>query len=151
MKKFVSTLLAIIIVINLFLLPVYAEPELETPEEPDVIFELNNGVYNNVSFAITNTGYSEVDISYTGRSGYFFRVEITTYLQKKILGLFWTKVDIGEPNNEWFDASFVLSDIFIHNYQLSSKGTYRAVVEVRFIGTGGPDDVLTHKLEAIYS
>ena len=79
------------------------------------------------------------------------QVTVTTYIQKKTLGLFWTTVDIGTSNKKWVDTSTDIYGQFVHQFQLKSTGTYRAVIEVVFSGAGGSDDVIEDKIEKKYS
>ena len=69
---------------------------------------------------------------YTGLSGKTTKVVITTYIEKKTLGLFWSRVENGQPNNQWVDTSYT--------FQLSSTGTYRVTVTYKVYGSGGAAD-----------
>ena len=111
---------------------------------------LNNG--STISnFAISASGLSEVCVTYIGIKGTTTKVTVTTYIQKKTLGLFWTKVDIGTEDKQWVDTSTSLNGTFRHQFQLKSTGTYRAVIKIVFSGTGGSDDVIEDKIEKKYS
>ncbi len=120
-------------------------------EPPSVSPYLNNGSYASPSFSITSSGKAIVGIDYVGISGTTTKVTSTIYLQKKILGLFWTTVDIGTANDQWVDSSTNYKGNFYHSFQLESTGTYRAVFKVVFSGSGGPDDVIEDKIEKKYS
>ena len=74
----------------------------------------------------------------------------TVYIQKKFLGLFWTKVDIGTTDDEWVDSSTNVSGAFSHSVQLGSSGTYRAVFEIKMYGSGGATDTIEDKIEKKY-
>ena len=100
---------------------------------------------------ISSSGLSEVSVSYYGIKNVTTKVAVTTYIQKRTLGLFWTKVDIGTANNQWVDTSTELSGYFIHKTQLKSKGTYRVVIKIVFSGSGGSDDIIEQNLEKKYS
>lgn len=145
MKKLISTLLAIITLFSFITLPVYAS------ESSTVAPYLNNGDRYSFVFAISSTGLSEVNVTYSGISGVTQKVTVTTYLQKKTFGLFWTKVDIGTTNDEWVDTSTKITGTFTHQFKLSSTGTYRAVTKIVFSGNGGADDVIEDKIEKKYS
>ena len=61
-------------------------------------------LYNNTesasgSFTISSTGLSTINYKYYGISGITTKAVITTYIQKKSLGLFWTRVDIGATDD----------------------------------------------------
>lgn len=53
------------------------------------------------------------------------RVDVTAYVEKRSLLLFWNKVDIGQPNNEWTDTCYGLSGTAYFSAQLPASGTYR--------------------------
>lgn len=112
---------------------------------------MNNGLKATLSFTIISSGLSEVYVSYIGIKGTTTKVTVTSYIQKKTLGLFWTKVDIGTEDKQWVDTSTSLDGSFKHQFQLKSTGTYRAVIKVVFSGTGGADDVIEDKIEKKYS
>lgn len=101
-------------------------------------------------FIISDSGLAQVKVSYVGRIGYTTNVRSEIYLQKRVLGIFWKKVDIGVTDNVWVDASTEDAYAFSHVHQLQETGTYRAVFEVTFSGTGGADDVIEEKIEYIY-
>ena len=42
--------------------------------------------------------------------------EITTYVEKRTLGFFWTRVDIGQPNNQWYDVVYDYMYIGRHSF-----------------------------------
>lgn len=104
----------------------------------------------NLTFVINDSGLAGVRVSYTGIQGVTTLVRCEIYLQKKNLGLFWNKVDIGTSNNVWVDESNDFLDNFSHTHQLSSTGTYRAVFKVTFNGNGGSPDVIDEKIERKY-
>ena len=111
--------------------------------------------YSNVNsatldFVITDSGLAGVSVIYTGIQGVTTSVRCEIYIQKKNLGLFWNKVDIGITDNVWVDTSNKFHDNFSHTHQLSSTGTYRAVFKVTFNGTGGSPDVVEDKIERKY-
>ena len=54
------------------------------------------------------------------------RVDITIYVEKRNLLIFWDRIDIGQPNNEWVTICYGLSNDTSHSAQLTSTGTYRA-------------------------
>ena len=111
---------------------------------------LNNVDDCETSFAINASGVAEVVVHYTGNSSTFTEVTVETYIQKKTLGLFWTKVNIGESNNTWVDSSTGLSGTFVHTVQLEDTGNYRAVFQITFSGTGGADDVIEKTITCSY-
>lgn len=112
--------------------------------------------YNNTSgtstnFTITTAGKATITAVYNGHSGITTGATVTSYIEKRTLGIFWTKVDIGEPNNEWVDSSTAHYDVFGHEFWLEDKGTYRATVVYEISGTGGATDVIDYEQERTYS
>ena len=83
--------------------------------------------------SVSSSGLLSIDYHYLGTEGITAKVKITTYLEKKILGLFWSRVDIGKVDDEWVDIIYDLEYDFTRTYQLSSTGTYRG--NVTFIVT----------------
>ena len=53
------------------------------------------------------------------------RVDVTAYVEKRTLLLFWNKVDIGQPDDEWTDTCYGLSGTAYFSAQLPASGTYR--------------------------
>ena len=111
---------------------------------------LSHGVSAELVFGITDTGMAEVSVDYQGNATSFTSATIETYIQKRTLGLIWTKVDNGEVNKTWIDTSTARDDYFVHHLQLTDTGTYRAVFKLIFSGTGAEDDVITEKIEYVY-
>lgn len=110
--------------------------------------------YNNVGltqsiFCIDPDGLAHVSVSYDGYSGITTGATITIRLQKKVLGLFWSTVDIGEPDDMWIDHASGYLYHNSHSYQLTDKGTYRAEINYTIYGTAGPadevEDLMTYK------
>ena len=111
---------------------------------------LSHGIWADMLFGITDTGMAEVSVDYVANSTSFTNVTIETYIQKRTLGLIWTKVDNGEVNKTWIDTSTAEYGYFVHHLQLEDNGTYRTVFKITFSGTGAEDDVITEKVVAVY-
>lgn len=117
-----------------------------------------NGImpcYNNVhltdsSFMVDSNGVAYITVAYSGYTNITTGATITVELQKKFLGLFWTTVDIGMPDNMWVenvsDSNFYKS----YSYQLSKKGTYRAEIHYTIYGTAGAADEVEDFLTDTY-
>jgi len=112
---------------------------------------LNNTATTSTNFTITTAGKATVTANYNGYSGITTGATVTSYIEKRTLGLFWSKVDIGEPNNEWVDSSSAYVDFFAHEIYLEDKGTYRATVVYEISGTGGATDVIDFDKTVTYS
>jgi len=112
---------------------------------------LNNTSGTSTNFTITSAGKATVTATYDAYRSLFTNATITSYIEKRTLGLFWTKVNIDQPNNEWVDTSTDYIDAFVHEIYLDSKGTYRATVIYEISGTGGATDVIDYEQERTYS
>jgi len=91
---------------------------------------------------IAPDGNATVTSRYTGVSGSTEQVEVQTCIQKKVLGLFWVKAEIGQSGNTWSDASTDVCETFYHSVPLDSAGTYRAVAAFTFSGSIGRKDTV---------
>ena len=102
------------------------------------------------TFSITDDGIAHINIRYTGDSNHFSEARMTVQLQKRFLLVFWNTVDIGYANNEWTETSTELIDTFYNGFQLSNKGTYRAVMTLEIVGMDGSVDVIEDQIEYEY-
>ena len=140
MKKIIKRALASILVLCLSVVP-FCSVSASAATPQDEIMPL----YNNVSNATANLGISDsgkmtINYSYVGSSGITTKAVITTYIEKKILGLFWSRVDT--INNYKYTGS--------RTYQLSSSGTYRVTIKFKIYGTGGSADEIERQVKASY-
>ena len=142
MKKRLLSMFLVIVTLILLTLPAAAGGEA-TPF-------YNNTVKTPTNFGISSSGVATVSLSYTGIRGVTSGATITTYLEKKILGLFWTRVDLGNANDEWVDTSESYTYATSHSVQLEGKGTYRASVIYEVSGSGGATDVVPYEMEKVY-
>lgn len=111
--------------------------------------------YNNVhrvqsDVSVSSTGVMTIFNSFSGSTSVFSKAVITTYIEKRVLGIFWNKVDIGQANDEWVDTIYTNVYSGSHNIQLESKGTYRVIVEYVIYGSNGSPDVVTKEIEKSY-
>lgn len=109
---------------------------------PDITPRYNNTSSTYTTFNITNTGYATVSTYLYGISGMTSGATIVSYLERKFLGLFWIRVGIGQPNDEWKDSVIGSNSGYSHSTQLTDKGEYRAVITYTVNGTGGSSDVI---------
>ena len=153
-KKFVTYFLILCMCIIPFY-PVQASPIISN----DIIdISSSNEImplYNNVSSAnstmsINSNGKMTITYRYTGYSSTTTKAVITTYIQKRVLGLFWTKVDIGESDNQWVDTITNYKYSGSRTFQLSASGTYRVTIVYKIYGTGGSADTITSEIEDSY-
>ena len=66
----------------------------------------NNTVMVSSDASISESGLLTVINQFQGIRGKTTKGEITTYVEKKTFGFFWTRVDIGQPNNQWHDVIY---------------------------------------------
>lgn len=112
-------------------------------------------LFNNVlsvsnPVTISDSGILLVDNQYYGFEGTTTKAVITTYIEKKTLGLFWTRVDIGQTDNQWVDTVYGYENSVSHSIQLESTGTYRVVTVFVIYGTGGTADEIEKITEKTY-
>lgn len=111
--------------------------------------------YNNVSHAtmnttVNNSGTMTINYYYSGISGTTSKAVITTYIEKQFLFIFWTRVDIGTPNNEWTQTINDYKYTGTRTFKLPSTGTYRTTVIYEISGSGGATDTITCQDEITY-
>lgn len=104
--------------------------------------------YNNtnravISCSINSSGSMAVNMDVIGKKGITTKISTELYVEKKVLGIFWTKIDIDSPNNIWTDTvnSYMYSRVF--SKQLAANGTYRVTVKFTISGSGGANDIIT--------
>ncbi len=143
MKKLISVILCASVLLSM--LVTVASAEGNAGIEPC----LNNTSMATTGFEIED-GVAYITLCYAGYTGIATGATITSKIQKKFLLFFWKDVDNGMPNNEWINV--IVGDNFLggHSLELTSKGTYRAVVEYVIRGSGGSDDVLNAEVECKY-
>ena len=89
--------------------------------------------------SVDASGQLYIAISYVGYNGITTGAKITTYVQKRTLGIFWIKVNNGEPDNEWVDNVSGSSYNGDHELHLSSTGTYRITSEFTIYAATGSE------------
>lgn len=141
-RRIISLVLLLVILSTLF---------LTASAEAGIMPRYNNTSSTSSNFTITSTGTASVSAVYNAYRDGFESATITSYIEKRTLGIFWSKVDIGQPNNEWVDTSTSYSKAFVHEFQLQETGTYRATIVYRISGTGGADDVIDYDKTLTYS
>ena len=131
-KKNVAVLLTVLVVACFVFHPAHAATEgitYSTVKSADVYANVNSG------------GLLSVSISYSGYNGITTGASITSYVQKQVLGLFWIKVDNGQPNNQWTDNVSGSSYFGSHTLLLSSSGTYRITAQFTMYATTGNESI----------
>lgn len=118
---------------------------------PEIIApRYNNTSHTSCAMKINESGLMTIDYSIDGKPGLMTKAVITTNIEKRTLGLFWSKVDIGTRNNEWTDTTSSCLYTKKRTYQLSSSGTYRINVEIKVYGSGGTADTVNYQLKDSY-
>lgn len=112
--------------------------------------QFNNTVTASSVATISDSGFLTITNQYRGFPGKTTKAEITTYIEKRTFGFFWSRVDIGEPNNEWHDVIYDYVYAGYHTFQLTSPGTYRITVVFVIYGSGGEPDTITRVLNTTY-
>ena len=131
-KKILVVLLAVFTLISIFTCIAHAE----TTGVKSLYF---NTVDSTAS--ITSGGLLSITNYYTINSSAFTSAKISTYVERKILGLFWVKVDNGQPNKTWVANTTAKSYQKEYTLQLSQTGNYRVTVEYIFYGNNGTETV----------
>ena len=112
-------------------------------------------LYNNTSYAsagmkIDNSGKMEITYDFSGLKSKTSKVVITTYIEKRTLGLFWSRVENNQPDNQWVDTIYSIEHTKIRHFQLSSKGTYKVKILFKVYGTGGSTDEIPYEIKDSY-
>ena len=116
-----------------------------------VIVPLRNAeaatTYNNTSSAdlicsVNTSGTLQASLSVTGYKNKTTHISVELYVEKRILGIFWKKVDIGCTNNIWTDSTSNYCYTHVFSHSLTATGTYRVTATYTVSGTGGSDDVI---------
>ena len=122
MKKMIKRVFASVLVLCLSVVPFCSvSAAAATQEEVMPLFNNVSTVTANVS--INNSGKMTISYKYIGSASVTTKAVIITYIEKKTLGLFWTRVDIGTTNDEWVDTKYESTYVGSRTHQLSSTGT----------------------------
>lgn len=132
-KKIIAILLTLITLLSAYTCIVSADEEIS----------MLSLYFRNVesTAAVTSSGILEITNYYSTNSDDFTSAKISTYVERKTLGLFWVKVDNGQPNKTWVDNT--KSTMYSKGYtlQLSKTGNYRVTIEYTFYGKNGSETV----------
>lgn len=133
--KITALFMLLVISTTLFILPVNADEPTRSKYYDSVI--TTAGVYS---------GVLKIHNEYTASSNTgFTSAEIHTYVERKTLGLFWVKVDNGQPNKTWVDTSTALAHGVNYSLTLTQTGTYRVTAEYTFYGSSGSESITKQK------
>ena len=103
----------------------------------------NNTANYVCSSSVNASGKLRTDLNVSGFKNITTQIQADLYVEKRILGIFWQRVNIGYTNNVWHDSttSYHYNNFF--TFQLPTTGTYRVTVTFTVSGSGGPDDIIT--------
>ena len=102
----------------------------------------NNATYTSAICNIDSSGHLDVGLTVSGIKGITTKISVELYVEKRILGVFWSRVNIGYPNNTWTDSNTGINYNNTFSTNLSSNGTYRVTVTFIVSGSGGSDDTI---------
>ena len=74
------------------------------------------------------------------------KIIVKTYIERKTLGVFWSKIDLGNGSTEWTDSSMSIYTSKTHSVKVSKNGTYRATMVIYVDG-----DSITKRAEFEYN
>ena len=111
--------------------------------------------YNNVNTAtanmtISDSGMMTIGYSVEGYRNITNKIVITIYIEKRTLGVFWSRVDLPSSDDQWVYTIYDYNYTNFTTYQLSSTGTYRVTVNFKVYGTGGAVDEIETQIKATY-
>lgn len=137
MIKRLTSIISVILALCLFVVPL---SPASAASEGDIMPRYNNVSTVTASIGINDSGKLSITYKYSGAASITTKAVITTYIEKKFLGLFWRRVDIGTTNDEWVDTINDYRYTGSRTHQLSSSGTYRVTIIYKIYGTGGSAD-----------
>ena len=103
----------------------------------------NNTISASLDCSVNVNGVLSAVLHVTGIKGTTSSISVELYVEKRVLGIFWKKVDIGCTNNIWTDSTTNSTYSHVFSHALTSTGTYRVTVTYTVSGSGGTDDVIT--------
>lgn len=149
MKKQLKRLLGIVLVLCLSIVP-FCSVSASAATQEEITPCFNNALSTTTSMNINSSGKMTISYKYSGYANITTKAVITTYVEKKTLGLFWSRVDIGTTNDEWVDTVNDYRYTGSRTYQLSSSGTYRVTVVYKIYGSGGAADEIEYQAKDSY-
>lgn len=149
MNQKIKRILATILVLCLSVIPFCSvSAAAATPEGVMPLY--NNTASVTTAMNINSSGKMTISYQYSGYPSTTTKAVITTYIEKKTLGLFWSRVDIGTTDDQWVDTINDYRYTGSITYQLSSSGTYRVTVVYKIYGSGGAADEIEYQAKDSY-
>lgn len=149
MKEIIKRILATVLVLCLSIVP-FCSISASAVTEDEITPYFNNTLSTTTAMNINSSGKMTISYQYSGYASITTKAVITTYIEKKTLGLFWTRVDIGTTNDQWVDTINDYRYTGSRTYQLSSSGTYRVTVVYKIYGSGGAADEIEYQSKDSY-
>ena len=147
MTKRLKVLVSAILVLCLFIVPL---SPVSAATQEGVMPRYNNVATVTANMGISDSGKMTINYKYTGSPEITTRAVITTYIEKKFLGLFWKRVDIGTTDDKWVDTINDYMYVGSRTHQLSSTGTYRVTIIYKIYGSGGAADEIECQCKGSY-
>lgn len=110
----------------------------------------NNTTRATLSASVNSSGLLTASLYVLGIKGKTTKIETSLYVEKSILGIFWSRIDIGCENNLWQDSTTNYYYTHAFTCNLNSTGTYRVTVTYTVSGSGGTNDVITKTCTVTY-
>ncbi len=149
MKNLGKRTLTAFLAVCLFVVPLFSISAVAAaPEEVMPLY--NNTVSATSNMSINSNGKMTISYIFTGYPSTTTKAVITTYIEKKTLLFFWSRVDNGQTDKQWVDTITDYRYAGAREYQLSSSGTYRVTITYVIYGTGGSPDEITHQITDSY-
>lgn len=149
MVKHMKSFFSIILILCLTAVPVFSVSATTIPND-EIMPLYNNTMSARIYAGVSNNGVLTISYKVNGFSDKTTKIVITTYIEKKTLGLFWTRVDNGQPDNQWVDTIYNYKYIGDRTFKLSSTGKYRIKVTYKVYGSGGSADTIPCETEFTY-
>ena len=87
-------------------------------------------IYNSsLTFYVSDNGVATLTYTVSGRadSG---KIIIKSYIDRKTLGVFWSRIKLSDGSSEWTDTSTGVYTSNTHTLSVSKDGTYRATIVI---------------------
>lgn len=139
MKRQLKRLLVAVLTVCLVVVPLcHVSAAIAQQEEIMPLF--NNVSSASVNISINDSGKLTITYQYTGSPEVTSHAVITSYIEKRTLGVFWTRVENGQTDNQWVDTIEGHSATGTRTCNLSETGTYRVTAIYKVYGSGGSAD-----------
>lgn len=149
MVRKLKGIFAILLALCLTVIPVFSVSAATTPND-EIMPLYNNTMSARIYANVSNSGTLTISYVYDGFKNKTTKVVITTYIEKKTLGLFWTRVDNGQPDDQWVDTIYDYEYNGSRRFNLPSTGKYRIKVTYKVYGSGGSADSIPCETQITY-